>query len=240
VTVEAAAIVASILLAFTIDAWWDQLQERSKVNEHLVSILADMQTAEEYVQFYRRMALAKQESIERLMVAASSATDKLADESLDKALHDLGYYAETNIMPEGSIEALIASGNMRLIESEVLQRKLSGWTSFLSYVRENISPDYQYVFNVWDPYLRKNGNSTQVGQYALMGMPGHPNDVWVENFPKVAYGHFDHSVLLEDPEFRNILKELWTTQAGLLSALEELQDEIFEVIPLVQSEIARN
>jgi len=60
------------------------------------------------------------------MVAASSATNKLADESLDKALHDLGYYAETNIMPDGSIEALFASGNLRLIESEALQRKLSG------------------------------------------------------------------------------------------------------------------
>ncbi len=38
ISVEAAAIVASILLAFSIDAWWDERQERARLVDTLVSL----------------------------------------------------------------------------------------------------------------------------------------------------------------------------------------------------------
>ena len=172
------------------------------------------------------------------MAAASSATDKLTEKSLDELLSDLGWFAEAYIMPEGSIEALIASGNLSLIESEALLRKLSGWSSFLSYLRDNISPDYRFHFDVWQPYLRKNGDSTQV-QSTEAGMPGHPNIVWGSEFPDISYGQFDHSTLLEDREFRNILTELWIIQQDLQVALEALETELSQTIPLIRDEIAR-
>jgi hypothetical protein len=40
-SVEAAAIVASILLAFAIDAWWDDYQQR----KHLQTVLIDLEAA---------------------------------------------------------------------------------------------------------------------------------------------------------------------------------------------------
>ena len=41
-TVEAAAIVASILLAFAIDAWWEERESRSSAHLALVQMLAEM------------------------------------------------------------------------------------------------------------------------------------------------------------------------------------------------------
>ena len=41
--VEAAAIVASILLAFAIDAWWEDRQERVLEQQYLASLKADFQ-----------------------------------------------------------------------------------------------------------------------------------------------------------------------------------------------------
>ena len=40
ISVEAAAIVASILVAFAIDAWWDERQERSKLSDTLMGLEA--------------------------------------------------------------------------------------------------------------------------------------------------------------------------------------------------------
>ncbi|VUX55771.1 conserved exported protein of unknown function, partial [uncultured Woeseiaceae bacterium] len=42
-SVEAAAIVASILLAFTIDAWWDDKKEREDERAILSSLLAEFE-----------------------------------------------------------------------------------------------------------------------------------------------------------------------------------------------------
>ncbi len=237
-SVEAAAIVGSILLAFAIDAWWDRLQQRSEVNDQLVAILVDMQTAEEYARYYRQMSLARQESVERLMAAASSATDNPAEKSLDELLSHFGWYTEANIMPEGSIEALILSGNLSLIESEVLRQKLSGWSSFLAYLRENIRPDYRFNFDVWQPYLRNNGDSTQV-ESAKTSVPGWPGIVWGRQFPEISYEKFDHSALLADREFRNILTEFWIVQMNIQTVLEALETELSETIPLIRDEIVR-
>ncbi len=240
IPVEAAAIVASILLAFAIDAWWEQRQQRDEAKDQLAAILVDMQTAEEYVQWYRKVSLARQESVGRLMVAASSASDRPADESLDEMLSHFNWPTETNIMPEGSVEALILSGNLSLIESEVLRRKLSGWSSFLSYLREIIRQDYLFNSDVWLPYLQKNGESYQI-ESAGKGEPGHPDEVWggQGQWPEISYERFDHSTLLEDREFRNILVQLWVIQDSLQAAFEELETELSQTMPLIQDEIER-
>ena len=44
ITVEAAAIVASILLAFAIDAWWDELRDRVVERNVLSTIRAEFET----------------------------------------------------------------------------------------------------------------------------------------------------------------------------------------------------
>ena len=41
---EALVITLSILVAFSIDAWWDGVQERSTDRTHLESVLRELQT----------------------------------------------------------------------------------------------------------------------------------------------------------------------------------------------------
>ena len=240
--IEAAAIVASILLAFAIDAWWDRVQQQRDARDQLVAILDDMHIAEEYVQKYRKMSLARQDSLRQLMDAASSENNQLSELPLDELLSDLCWFSEVHIMPEGSIEAIIASGNLGIIESEELRRKLSGWSSFLSYLREHISPDAHFYFNVWSPYLRENGDWNQIERTGR-GMPGHLESVWdVEKmpglpYPKYSYGEFDHSIFLKDQEFRNVLTQLWIVQQGLQVAFAELDTALSQVMPLIENEI---
>ena len=244
VLVEVSAIVASILLAFAIDAWWDRVQQQADVYGQLAAILDDTRSAEQYVQKYRKLSLARQDSLRQLMDAAGSNNNQLSTRSLDELLADLGWFSEVYIMPEGSIEALVASGNIGFIESELLKKELSSWPSFLSYLRDNISPDSHFYFEVWRPYLRKNGDWNQIESVGR-GMPGHLDTVWEAQkmpglpYPKYSYGEFDHSVLLADREFRNILTQAWIVQQGIQVALEELETELAYVIPLIENEIAQ-
>ena len=66
--VEAAAIIASILLAFAIDAWWEDRQERVLEQQYLASLKADFQVDIEELD--KAIALAKSRAqLGRLIVS---------------------------------------------------------------------------------------------------------------------------------------------------------------------------
>ena len=67
-TLEAAAIVTSILLAFAIDAWWGELQERQFEEETIQGLL------EEYQGHQRSLAYAKKLHLQILRAVASLIT----------------------------------------------------------------------------------------------------------------------------------------------------------------------
>ena len=67
--VEAAAIVASILLAFAIDAWWEDRQERVLEQQYLASLKADFQADIE--ELHEAIALAKSRAqLGRLLISS--------------------------------------------------------------------------------------------------------------------------------------------------------------------------
>jgi hypothetical protein len=67
---EGSAIVVSILFAFSIDAWWDERQERDVVQDLLVGLLDDLQQGQENVAFRQAASEAREHSIVKLLEAA--------------------------------------------------------------------------------------------------------------------------------------------------------------------------
>ena len=74
---------------------------------------------------------------------------------------------------------------------------------------------------------------------ALKGVPGHEDEVWSGEgkLPDFSYEPFDHSILLQDREFRNILTLLWIIQDTVQASLKELETELSDTMPLIQNEI---
>jgi hypothetical protein len=60
--IEAAAIVASILLAFAIDAWWQEYVEDQREREVLIALLDDFENSKEKISDWRNFHLAIQKS----------------------------------------------------------------------------------------------------------------------------------------------------------------------------------
>ena len=235
ISVEAAAIVASILLAFSIDAWWDKRQEREAVQDILMAVFEDFQSGKSFVDYYSKMSIARQDSIDKLLKASKGGASNIIDEEIDRLLADLMFFSEPHVMSEGSIDALLSAGNLGVIESKRLRRLISGWPAFLELARYNLNLDGEFVTETWIPYLMSHGNISQVVR-GLTHLPGHPEDDWQQSVDS-AGEPVSHSELLKDNQFINTVSYYWLVQTNSQAVFDQLEERLEESIQLVEHEL---
>ena len=131
VFVEGAVIVGSILLAFGIQAWWDESQERVEERQALESLAREFASAADVLD---RDLLA----IDSVALAANivlgwtgpSADSRHAD-SLALLMPLITRVTDFQ-PPVGTLQALLASGELRLIRNDSLRAKLASFPSHLA------------------------------------------------------------------------------------------------------------
>ena len=81
IAVEGTAIVASILLAFSIDAWWSGKQQHEAEQIVLQNLLDDLQDKQELLAEMTRFSQAIVESAESLLRVAAGSEDKPSNDT---------------------------------------------------------------------------------------------------------------------------------------------------------------
>ena len=137
IATESAVIVSSILVAFSIDAWWDDHIERSALVEHLILVEAELvdnlDEADRVLESVHEQLVA----INRVLTALASDQEDLSEISY---MHDLGIALTFITAPEGtesSINALLESSQFRSIDNDELIGALNNvtfWSQWLSNV----------------------------------------------------------------------------------------------------------
>jgi len=118
ISVEAAAIVASILLAFAIDAWWaDQADQRDEV-ESLSLIHRDLLEAEEQLHDYIAYAQSAAESA----INAYAALSRPGPYDREYIRAELFRVDRLTLrIPRAAYQDLLSTGNLRIIEDRQLR-----------------------------------------------------------------------------------------------------------------------
>jgi len=134
-SVEAAAIVGSILLAFAIEAWWEDRQDRESEQIALSSLLVDFEASREELAtrvqnlehariVFHEFLLTSPEELERLPQAAiermpsSISTGSTFDPYL------------------GTLDAIAADGRLALVRDRNIRELLSKWTKSINDIEE--------------------------------------------------------------------------------------------------------
>ena len=118
ISVEAAAIVVSILLAFAIDAWWaEQAEERDEL-ESLSLIHRDLLETEEQLRDYITYAQSAAQSAVNAYVALS----RPAPYDRDYIKTELVRVDRRTVrIPRAAYQDLLSTGNLRIIEDRQLR-----------------------------------------------------------------------------------------------------------------------
>lgn len=222
-TVEGATIVVSILLAFSIEAWWDNHQDRSEEQGILLGLKSEFEQNLAFIETETSYRNAVIESIMNIF-DASIEQSPISPEVLDELIGDITWWQNIEYS-RGAIDGLLQSGGLSLIENEELRRVLASMPSrYDSTTRAELNDRYTTV-NVVIPFLNTHASLSQIANTMTKGRPGTGLASTPPVYPAVEPR--DHTELLRDPEFLGTLvQEHWnhleanTAYASLKATLE--------------------
>jgi hypothetical protein len=176
IAIEAPVIVISILLAFAIDAGWEERDERqaetillerlqadyAEIQSTLALVLADHREASEACVYLMKMAAGE----------ALPATDEV-----DRMVAVVFLASRTFNPGSGAVASFRSADGARLIQNKLLADKLLAWPGLVEELQEEEANLQKGVAERWSPYLASRVN---VGPYlATYGelMQGIPDAV---------------------------------------------------------------
>jgi len=146
--VEGAAIVMSILLAFAIDAWWDNRHERVEEQRILESLkaefLANAELIPSYLERHRRSADYTWALLDAMKAAEPGSTIRYP---AAKFIHVLEH--SSTDPQRGALDAILQSGELRYVTNPAIRERLAAWPRLVVYATEN---EYLLI-NLWTPKL---------------------------------------------------------------------------------------
>lgn len=155
-SVEAAAIVTSILLAFAIDAWWDNRKERVLEQEALQDLRAEYEDHKDDVSRANARHLTYVRAIETVLAGCQQGIWHSEEFSLDDAIFAL-QVPETLDLGQGVRDTLINSGKLEILLDRDLRYELAEWDSVLDELVDDQQNGVEIVLGLIHPYLVRMG-----------------------------------------------------------------------------------
>ncbi len=225
---EGGAIVISILLAFWIEAWWDDRSDALQERTLLTALLEDFRATSD--EFETTIAGHSQvfSSMEQILFwAESGSVPKESHAQVDQLLASV-FYRNTFDPPMGAVDTILASGRLNLARNPALVTELTRWTALVEDLneRETVAADhfYQTVY----PYLSSNLNIQDLDK----GIP-YPGGVPWPQQPTDAYQ------LVSNRDFHNIIYVHWVLYWNVHNRIPEIQEAIDRITEMTASELAR-
>ncbi len=202
--VEGGVIVVSILLAFFIDAWWENEGDRKREAEVISALAEDFRDHSETIRDHVSRAQARQAGAEELFRAIGPGRE-VADVHIVGLINEVWNW-DPVIFQGGTLEALMSGAGLSVIRDPSLRRALSDW-------RQEVA-DLEQV-NTW-----ATAHGTRFTGYLAETTSFRDLDL-SSSLPPSGF-ETEFADLLRDVRFSNLTYSLHTVTRTVLSRLERL------------------
>ena len=192
VIAEAVAIVVSILFAFGIQAWWETRGERERERIALEALAEDFAAADSILQV-RALAIDSAADAAREIIDLVGPTADLSGSDRIAILLPRVIRRPTFEPPMGTLQALLGSGELRLIRNPELKAELASFPSALQSMATTQDYGTQVVFSMLLPYVNARVPMLEFGLLAT----------GESDFP------VDRAALVRSLEFENLVQNRW-------------------------------
>jgi hypothetical protein len=151
-SLEAAAIVGSILLAFAIDAWWEERQTRYEEQQVLQGLRLEFHSIRDVLSGHMSEHLQHLQTLENFLDAAGNGSLEEAGPIVDAALLVL-LTPMTSDLGSGTLDALLSSGRIEILTNRALRAKLAAWEGVMGEVWDDQALNAKAVFEIHIPYF---------------------------------------------------------------------------------------
>ena len=147
-------IVGSILLAFVIDASWDGSRERAEERQALEALAHEFRSAADLLETQFLLTDSIVAAAETILRWTGPNADSRYSDSLAVLLPTVsrlpGFHP-----PSGTLEALLGSGDLRLVEHDSLRAALASFPSQLAGMHRTEGYGSDHLFGDFRPYLNE-------------------------------------------------------------------------------------
>lgn len=173
-TVEATAIVVSILLAFGIDAWWNERGERKAEVVLLERLLAD------FIEIQSGLILVEEEHRDTSNACIAVLEIPLGEPlptspEMDQMIGLIFLTSRTFNPGTGAVASFLSGEGAQLIEDQDLADHLLAWPGLVEELQEEEASLQKGVAERWTPYLSSRVNLgpyiTAMGGEFMLGLP---------------------------------------------------------------------
>ncbi len=226
---QTVAIVASILMAFAIQAWWEEQQE-AELEARLLKALE--------VETYANIAEIETNSKYRTSMSAvcdsilAAAPEQISAEEFDAHLADLLWWSVSNFSV-AALSTLVDGGELSQISDPRISLQISRITNLLGQVTLLEDEDRQTSRFELVPLLYSSGSFPQLSNIATeRGEPGIGD--WTPSPPVPDKGGRDHRAFLSDDKFRGIVVLKKWAQEDVLTAYVRLEASFNELLEILK------
>jgi hypothetical protein len=222
-TVEAAAIVGSILLAFAIDAWWSARQLDNEEQQTLRQLQAEFQTNAALLAERRGRHEDILNACETILsLTGPESEDLLTDTANARSAIERITIWWTYDPQMGVLAGLTQSGGLRIISSDPLRNALASWPSEVQDLVEDEIYAQEFTAGLLEPYLNEN--------LAMRNVVLHPS---------VNKGKFSDNLvgLLAERKFENLVHNKLGLTIQVLREYDGLAALVDEILTLIVAEI---
>ena len=225
VVIEMAVVVLGVLIAFQVNAWGAERTDRARERVLLRGLRADF--AENRAK-YERMAASNETIIEQArQLHALTGPDAAEPDParFDSLLSGLLEWERLD-PATGRLDALLASGQIALVQSDSLQAALSSWPAVLGDLQENEQMMVDFVQDRLTPHLDDRFPLLAMDQRFDLIHPLRENPFPVRR-----------RALLADLTFANLVEDRWVMTAFLMQDAEPVRQQIDEILRLVDGQL---
>jgi hypothetical protein len=215
---EGAIIVVSILLAFWVDAWWEDRKDRAE-EERIVGLIhaeavANRQLFAEHRQLHQGIVDAGLRLLER-----TGPNAEVEDHEIDELIGDLATFIDWwTVEPSvGAVASILQSGQISLIESGELRVELAAWESLVEDVRGNEAVVLRFSDGVLGDYWYENAPYRSVFPSEIIGESRFAIDI---------------EAILRDRRFESLVHNKMLTEMGILEDYRELEASTARLVSL--------
>jgi hypothetical protein len=224
ILIEGGVIIASILIAFAIDAWWEDRQDTNSEIRNLVRVSAELETNSERIQI-------KLQTIEVSIKATSTFISWMGPQpaSIERdvlleqwdSLYGIGFFS----LQRSATSDYLASGQLDMANTAEVRRAISDWYSSGTALEEQ-----------YERLRVAHANLSAYLQDAIPILHTISINVSMSDHPTSQFP-FDQVVFLADPKLESRLAMFLIRMEFVSEHAAELQDMQSELMVLIETTI---
>jgi len=220
---EGAAIVVSILLAFSIEAWWSAHQSSQEEQELLSQLRLEFETNSALLEDRRSRHLQMLAALRNLLAATGPGVENesINATEIKRDLYvTLGWW--TYDPQRGVLDSIIQSGKFSIIKSGNLRTSLASWPSLF----RDLAEDEAFIVNYTGEFV-----FPLYQQETVLRDLGPLSDTGSSQFS------WDVSAILASRQFENVVQQKFVLTQEVLGYYDSLKTHIDETLTLIDESI---